>query len=365
MMTGRYMGFLWLRDEIKLHEQRTLLVPQHAEILVHMGHKIVVERSQQRIFPDSAYEKAGCELVPSGSWIHATTDYYILGLRHLPENDDSLRHKHIYFAHCYKNQRHGQRLLQRFHRGGGTLFDCEYLTDAQGVPLVMGKNGQLSGYIGVAMALQFYVQKHSGLALKLTLPYFSEQGQLVAHTKQLLHETKIKPSIVILGYQGNTGSGAVKFCKSMDILPTLWGRAETNSSDLLSTLNQFEIIVNCIRSEQAGEPFLLEKDLYANKRLSILVDVTCDVDGPMHRFPFYSQITTFDHPCFTLGPKCAPVDVIAIDHLPNWLPIDASHLLGDSIFVHLQHLLNTTNDVLPTIWENTHIKFLEEIKNLH
>lgn len=37
-----------------------------------------------------------------GSWTSAPEDAIILGLKELPENNDPITHRHVYFAHCYK-----------------------------------------------------------------------------------------------------------------------------------------------------------------------------------------------------------------------------------------------------------------------
>lgn len=79
--------------------------------------------------------RVGCPLVEKLSWkTDAPADAYIVGLKELPENDDSpLHHTHIFFAHCFKNQAGWKELLQRFDAGKGTILDLEFLNDANGM----------------------------------------------------------------------------------------------------------------------------------------------------------------------------------------------------------------------------------------
>ena len=56
----------------------------------------------------------------------------IIGLKELPVAITPIRHTHIQFAHCYKNQAGWVDVLRRFANGGGTLYDLEFLTDATG-----------------------------------------------------------------------------------------------------------------------------------------------------------------------------------------------------------------------------------------
>lgn len=92
-----------------------------------------VERSptdplRKRIFEDSEFEKAGATLVPEGSWVDVPEDNVILGLKELDETKDfPLKHSHVTFAHCYKGQGGWEKALGRWGRGGGTLFDLEFL----------------------------------------------------------------------------------------------------------------------------------------------------------------------------------------------------------------------------------------------
>lgn len=74
--------------------------------------------------------------MPKGSWRDAPSDAIIIGLKELPENDDTpLPHTHIMFAHCYKQQAGWKDVLGRFKRGNGTLLDLEFLTDEKGLYL--------------------------------------------------------------------------------------------------------------------------------------------------------------------------------------------------------------------------------------
>ena len=76
-----------------------------------------------------ALTRVGCKLVPHASWPTAPADAPILGLKELPESSDPLPHTHIQFAHCYKQQAGWSGVLARFARGGGTLYDLEFLAD--------------------------------------------------------------------------------------------------------------------------------------------------------------------------------------------------------------------------------------------
>ena len=116
-------------------ERRSALTPTTARHLQDAGYIVKVERSQERIFDDSEFEKAGVELVTTDSWHNAPQTDVILGLKELPEDQTfPLKNTHVQFAHCYKNQSGWESVLKRFVDGQGTLLDLINLarTDVSG-----------------------------------------------------------------------------------------------------------------------------------------------------------------------------------------------------------------------------------------
>lgn len=83
---------LHVRAESKPLEHRTAITPTVAKKLVDAGYTVNVERSPLSIFEDSEYESTGAKLVPTGSWIDAPSDHFIIGLKELPEEDFPLKH---------------------------------------------------------------------------------------------------------------------------------------------------------------------------------------------------------------------------------------------------------------------------------
>ena len=103
---------LHLRSELgKLLEHRSALTPTTTKALIDAGCNVNVERSPQRIFDDEEYEKVGATLVPENTWRDAPEDTIIIGLKELLVEDFPLKHVHVQFAHCYKQQRGWERSL--------------------------------------------------------------------------------------------------------------------------------------------------------------------------------------------------------------------------------------------------------------
>jgi len=81
---------LMLSSVGKALEHRSALTPTTAKALIDAGYTVNVERSLERIFDDSEFEKAGATLVPENTWRDAPTDHIIIGLKELPVEECKL-----------------------------------------------------------------------------------------------------------------------------------------------------------------------------------------------------------------------------------------------------------------------------------
>lgn len=158
----------------------------------------------------------GADIVEFGSWRTAPESTYILGLKELPEHDDSpLPHNHIMFAHCYKNQSGWEEVLSRWPRGGGTLLDLEFLTDDNGRRVAAF--GYHAGFAGAALGIQVWAwQKRTGgdgTDYPAVKPYPNETALLDEVREQLKAAVEVNggtwPRVIVIGALGRCGTGAV------------------------------------------------------------------------------------------------------------------------------------------------------------
>lgn len=319
---------LWLRAEERPDEHRTPLVPADAARLVAQGMRVVVEESAHRVYDASAYRSAGCTIVPSGQWPEAPGEAYVLGLKELPAAGEPLRHRHIYFGHCYKGQPGAGELLRRFAEGGGELLDLEYLTGDDGRRLVAF--GYWAGYAGAALAVL-----HDSDALRAPLEPMSKQ-----ELDDRLAGTATAPGkALVIGALGRCGSGARHALARAGRAVTAWDLAETEHLDRAALLAH-NLLVNAVLTTGDAQPFLTSADVAdPRRRLATIADVTCDVGSPGHTLPIYDATTTWSEPVRRVATRPAPLDVIAIDNLPSLLPREAS----DAFSADLAPLLSTVD----------------------
>jgi len=329
------MGHLWLRSECKKFEMRTPLIPLHAQLLVESGHTVTVEESTQRVFSIEEYRNAGCSIVPLGAFEFAPQDAYILGLKHLPESDRLLRHKHIYFAHAFKGQLHSKQLLRRFKKHDAFLYDLEYLTDHDGKRVVTF--GFYAGIVGAAIALMIWALKQTGQSAPFTIPnLYMSQSEMLEAIKTLLHSVAVKPSILIIGAQGRSGKGACSLIHQLGLDCVEWGREQTENNDIKREILAHDILINCVFVDK-NTPCFLTREQLANteKKLSVISDISCEPESKYNPLPFYTENNSFEHPTQTIS----GVDLISIDNLPSYLPVDSSMHFSEQLITHLLELL--------------------------
>jgi saccharopine dehydrogenase (NAD+, L-lysine-forming) len=66
------------------------------------------------------------------------------------------------------------------------------------------------------------------------------------------------------------------------------------------------------------------RDVDADRRLSLICDVSCDVTSECNTLPIYQRVTAWPDPVVRLRGGDRPLDLIAIDNLPSLLPREAS-----------------------------------------
>jgi saccharopine dehydrogenase (NAD+, L-lysine forming) len=191
---------------------------------------------------------------------------------------------------------------------------------------------------------------------------------------------------------GRSGKGAKKVFEmtGLDMKNlTIYTRTETSNPEKIKELINYDIIINCIYLDQKlNTPFMtfesLEhskvKKIYKKKerKLSVIVDVSCDVGSTNNPFPIYKENTNFKNPTVRVFEKDnLPLDIISIDHLPTFIPREASELFSKELTPHLitlgsfdiRRIMNNNKQTNENqrVWERAKKLFLtrvDEIKNV-
>ena len=330
---------LWMRAETKPDEARTPLTPSTATALIEQGFKLVVEQSTSSAFAAEEFAAAGCEIANPGDWQQAPKDTFVLGLKELPENIPALEHRHIYFAHAYKEQAGWAQLLHRFELGGGTLLDLEYLVDDTGRRLAAF--GFWAGFMGAALATLTWCgqQDNRHPPLGALQPWADQDALLkeLAGNLALIAETS-PPRMIVIGAGGRVGRGALELCQRLNLPHTPWDLPETARGGPFPEILAHDIFLNAVLVDRPLPPFITLDMLEGQGRagsLSVIADVSCDPYGDYNPVPLYNACSTLAQP---LIPVAGGIDLIAIDHLPSLLPRESSEDFANQLLPLLLQL---------------------------
>ena len=300
---------------------------------------------------DKEFEDAGARLVDEGSWPNVPKDHIIIGLKELEDKDPfPLVHEHITFAHCYKGQGGWQKVLGRWPRGGGILYDLEFLEhEVNGRKIRVAAFGYHAGYAGAALALKLWAWQLSHSEPFPAQKPYPFQTNLDEEVKRQVAEGVEKnggqyPTVFVMGALGRCGSGAVGLCEAVGI-PSKnvkkWDLAETKDNPgPYPLIRDSDVFVNCIYLSAEIPPFISADFLKEGKRdLSVICDVSADTTNPHNPIPICNEATYFDKPSITV-PKFydPPLSYITIDHLPSLLPREASEAFSNQLLPHLREL---------------------------
>lgn len=160
--------------------------------------------------------RAGCKLAPHNSWEKLPARIPIIGLKELESPGPDLPQTHIQFAHCYKHQAGWVDVLARFKRGGGKLYDLEFLEDAN--KRRVAAFGWHAGFAGAALGLlalaeQVKDPEAGKLGKQSRYPNEHELIQFAAKQVEAIKSKRPdgKVKALVVGALGRCGRGAVDF----------------------------------------------------------------------------------------------------------------------------------------------------------
>ncbi|KAI9842431.1 MAG: hypothetical protein M1837_007176 [Sclerophora amabilis] len=363
---------LHLRAETKNLEHRSALSPEVAQALIQEGYKIVVERSAARIYQDEEFEAAGATLVAEGTWPNAPKDHIIVGLKELPDSDEPLHHAHIQFGHCYKQQDGWARYLSRFARGGGILYDIEFLTGEDGRRVAAF--GYYAGYAGAAVALMAWAHQVSDPNTPLgSLPFYPTAPELAQAVQRSMasainHNAGQQPRVIVIGALGRCGTGAVDFCLGVGVPESSilkWDMAETARGGPFPEITSSDIFINCVYlGPDPIRPFVTYQSLAEpGRKLRVVCDISCDPSDVHNPIPIYTEYSTFQKPTLPVEVKGdgPPLTVVSIDHLPSLVAREASDTFSKLLLSSFKKLNRRGEE---GVWTRAQRVYEENVKKL-
>ena len=341
---------------------------------------LVVQKSNIRKFKDEDYANAGIDLVDE-----VTDCDVLLGVKEVPIEDLIANKKYFFFSHTFKKQPYNRDLLQAIIGKNIQLIDWETITNSNGQRLIAfgrfaGIVGCFNGLLGYGLKTKRYKLKSAHLCedrnemegelSMLDLPknfklIITGGGRVAGGAIEVLEKTNIKrvsPEDFLstnFGEPVYTQLDVEDYVKrddgaSFDI-PAFFKNPSGHSSNFMRYAAAADVYVACHYWDNRS-PFIFSRDDVKNPdwNISLVADVSCDIDGPVATTlrpstianPFYGYDAPSEEEVDFYKEDC--IGVMAVDNLPCELPKDASVSFGEMFIEHvLEPLLgNDPEDII-------------------
>lgn len=326
--------------------------------------QVVMQGSQVRCFNDEEYREKGIPVREDISDCDV-----LLGVKEVPLNDLFPGKIYFFFSHTIKKQQYNRKLLQTILQKKIQLVDYEVLTDKNGFRII--GFGRFAGLVGTYNGLRAL-----GLRRKIFDLKPAHQCEGLEEMLYQLNLVNLPPVKIAFTGDGRVANGVLEVLEFMkmnrlspeqfletgkpekpvytQLLPQHYARRKDgNTFELMHFFKYPE------KYENAFLPFAHSTDLLIaaaywdpkapvlftvndmkqpDFRISVISDITCDIEGSV---PSTKRASTIAEPFYDYNPETGELDVPfsseknitvqAVDNLPNELPKDASRDFGRNL----------------------------------
>ncbi|MDO9552704.1 NAD(P)-dependent oxidoreductase [Rhodonellum sp.] len=341
--------------------------------------EFLVQSSEIRCFQDEEYRQVGIEVVDD----IGSCDV-LMGIKEVPIDQLIPNKTYFFFSHTFKKQPYNRKLLKAILEKNIELIDYEVVKNDQGERLVAF--GRWAGIVGAYNGFWAYGKKSGLYALKRAMACHDR-----LELNEELQKIQLPPIKIVVTGKGRVGKGVrevldaikIKEVSPHDLVhhyydePVFallsssdYNRRKTDGgydknefytypekyeSHFLKFAEVSDILIGAAFWDyRAPRLFELEDIRSDDFNISVIADITCDIDGSI---PTTLKASTPLDPVYDIDRqtlqampafgKQNSISVMAIDNLPSELPRDASEDFGDQLTQYvIPELLKETSTVL-------------------
>jgi alanine dehydrogenase len=353
-----------LREGKIPHDRRVPFTPEQCRTILNTfpGVNILVQPSEERSYTDQEYLAQGINLNEDLSSCDV-----LMGIKEVPTKDLLPNKKYFFFSHTIKKQAHNKELLKTILRRNIQLIDYECLTDPD-FNRVIGF-GHYAGIVGTYNGIRGYGLKYNLFDLKPAHQCYDRNELKEEYKKVRLPNIKI----IVTG-NGRVANGAIELLGALQIRRitpyefTHYSFREATYAQLHSSnynepidgssweqhtffsqpekfrstfgkYTQFcDLLIHCSFWHPKAPVLFSRKDMRSpDFRISVIADITCDINGSI---PSTTQPSTIEDPFYGYNPNTEQIaepfshdtiTVMAVDNLPCELPRDSSEDFGKEL----------------------------------
>ena len=325
--------------------------------------QVIVQNSNVRAFKDDEYANLGLAMSDDVSDCDI-----LIGVKEVNKEDLIPSKKYMFFSHTFKEQPYNRELLQTIIEKKIQLIDYEVLKNKRDNRII--GFGRYAGIVGCYNGLLAYGKKHGLYNLK-PANECEDRVELDAEVGKVKLPAGTK--FVATGF-GRVGNGAREIFKTLGIkevsapeflsnefdeavfthltVADYFAREDGSEFDKyafyesgeghVSTFDRYlekaDMYVAC-HYWDSSSPFIFTRDdlKRENLKLSVVADISCDINGPIASTLRPSTIAS---PHYGYNPQTeteidfmseGSIGVMAVDNLPCELPKDASEDFGNEL----------------------------------
>ncbi|MBT8375851.1 MAG: NAD(P)-dependent oxidoreductase [Bacteroidia bacterium] len=351
------MKFAIIKERKNPPDRRVVLSPQACVAIKdqYPEAELLVESSDIRVFPDSAYSSLGFNVQEDVSEAEV-----MLGVKEVPINALIPNKKYFFFSHTIKKQPYNRELLRAILDKNIELYDHEVIVDKNNVRLI--GFGYYAGVVGAYNGIRTLGFKHNLFNLpkaselknrdelnleldKISLPnikiVLTGTGRVGSGAKEILDHLKIREVSAINYLNESYNEPVYVNIDALDYNERLDGKKLglsdffNNPEAYKSTFMSFAKVSDLFIAGHFygdGAPFLFTREDAKSPdfKISVVADISCDIDGPV---ACTIKSSTIAEPNYGYDPvsetevdfkDSKAIAVMAVDNLPCELPDNAS-----------------------------------------
>ena len=347
--------------------------------------QIYVQSSNIRCFSDQEYIDNGITVLDN-----LESCDVLFGIKEVPKDKLISNKTYFFFSHTIKEQEYNRDLLKKMIELNITMIDYEVLKYENG-SRILGF-GRYAGIIGAYNGLLTYGLKNELYSLKpankclnriemdseLSKVNLSNEKFLVTGKGRVgsgILETIKKLNIIEVGiddYINNSfdypvylNIDVLDYNERTDGMQSNFSDFINNSSDYKSTFMKYANVTDIFFAGHfygSGAPYLFTRNdvKLDDFNISVVADISCDIDGPVATT---IKPSTINDPIYGYNPQTESEDdfksndvvaVMAVDNLPCELPKDSSEDFGENLIKHIIPIISNDNKIIrgATICQN-------------
>lgn len=353
-----------LREEKVPHDKRVPFTPDQCVYIesIFKNIKLFVQPSDFRSYSNEEYSRLGITLQEDVSQCDI-----LIGIKEVPPQFLIPEKTYLFFSHTIKKQAHNQKLLQAALKNKVKLIDYECLTDEEHNRII--GFGHYAGIVGTYNGILGYGKKYNLFDLKPAHLCHDREELKAEYDKVRLPNIKI----VVTG-NGRVANGAIEMLGALQIRritpfefthysfrePTYVQLHSNNYNEPIDgsawNTEQFykhpekfrgtfgkytkhcDLLIHCSYWAPAAPVLFTKKDMRSRDfRISVIADVTCDINGSIpstthastiqDKFYGYNPLTETEGDPFSNN----TITIMAVDNLPCELPRNASEDFGKEL----------------------------------